>query len=95
MRKRVQASERTRKRIEDLISGVEGKSERSDLVKLATQLIIEEALEGEVQTELGREYYARGAVEAAGQRNGYRRGRLDTAEGRVEYAVPQVSPVMV
>jgi transposase-like protein len=90
VRKRVQASERTRKRIEDLISGVEGKSERSDLVKLATQLIIEEALEGEVQTELGREYYARGAVEAAGQRNGYRRGRLDTAEGRVEYAVPQV-----
>jgi transposase-like protein len=59
-------------------------------VKLATQLIIEEALEGEVQAELGREYYERGAVEAAGQRNGYRRGKLDSAEGRIEYAVPQV-----
>lgn len=89
MRKRLQASEQTRKRIEDLISGVNGKTERSDLVKLAAQLIIEEALEGEVQAELGREYYARGG-DSAGQRNGYRRGKLDTAEGRIEYAVPQV-----
>jgi transposase-like protein len=88
VRKRLQASEQTRKRIEDLISGVNGKTERSDLVKLAAQLIIEEALEGEVHAELGREYYARG--DSAGQRNGYRRGKLDTAEGRVEYAVPQV-----
>lgn len=55
MKKRVPASTTTRKRIEDLISGVEGKAERSDLVKLAAQLIIEEALEGEVQEQLGRE----------------------------------------
>ena len=89
MRKRLQASEQTRKRIEDLICGVNGKTERSDLVKLAAQLIIEEALESEVQGELGREYYARGG-ESAGQRNGYRGGKLDTAEGRIEYAVPQV-----
>jgi hypothetical protein len=76
VRKSVQASEQTRKRIEDLISGVKGKAERSELVKLAAQLIIEEALEGEVQAELSREYYARG--DSAGQRNGYRRGKLDT-----------------
>jgi len=88
VKKRVPASTTTRKRIEDLISGVEGKSERSDLVKLAAQLIIEEALEGEVQEQLGREYYARG--EAVGHRNGYRTGKLDTAEGRIDYAVPQV-----
>ena len=88
MKKRVLASTTTRKRIEDLISGVEGKAERSDLVKLAAQLIIEEALEGEVQEQLGREYYARG--EAVGHRNGYRPGKLDTAEGRIDYAVPQV-----
>ena len=89
MRKRVQASERTRKRIEDLISGINGKAERSELVKLAARLIVEEALEGEVDAELGREYYARGG-RSAGQRNGYRHGKLDTAEGRIEYAVPQV-----
>lgn len=88
MRKRLQASEQTRKRIEDLISGVNDKTERSDLVKLAARLIIEEALESEVQAELGREYYGRG--DSAGQRNGYRRGKLDSAEGRIEYAVPQV-----
>jgi transposase-like protein len=59
------------------------------LVKLAAQLIIEEALEGEVQGVLGREHYARGG-DVVGHRNGYRRGKLDTAEGRIEYAVPQV-----
>jgi len=37
---------------------VEAKTERSDLVKLTAQLIIEEAPEGEVQEQLGREYYA-------------------------------------
>jgi transposase-like protein len=42
-----------------------------------------------VQAELGREYYARGG-DSPGQRNGYRRGKLDTAEGRIEFAVPQV-----
>jgi len=46
---------------------------RSELVKLAAQLIIEEALEGEVEQGLGREYYARGSGDG-GQRNGYRRG---------------------
>jgi putative transposase len=88
VKKRVPASTTTRKRIEDLISGVEGKAERSDLVKLAAQLIIEEALEGEVQEQLGREYYERG--DSSGHRNGYRPGKLDTAEGRIDYAVPQV-----
>ena len=87
MKRRVPASEKTRKRIEDLLSGNE-QAERSDLVKLAAQLIIEEALEGEVEAELGRGYYGRG--ETSGHRNGYRRGKLDTAEGRIEYAVPQV-----
>jgi transposase-like protein len=89
VKRRVPASEGTRKRIEDLISGESGKTERSDLVKLAAQLIIEEALEGEVQGVLGREHYARGG-DVVGHRNGYRRGKLDTAEGRIEYAVPQV-----
>jgi hypothetical protein len=89
VKRRVPASEGTRKRIEDLISGESGKTERSDLVKLAAQLIIEDALEGEVQGVLGREHYARGG-DVVGHRNGYRRGKLDTAEGRIEYAVPQV-----
>lgn len=89
MKKRVPASEKTRKRIEALISGnADTALDGSELVKLAAELIIEEALEGEVEELLSREYYARGG--GSGHRNGYRRGKLDTAEGRVEYAVPQV-----
>jgi len=57
-------------------------------VKLAAQLIIEEALESAVEAQLGRGYYDRGGV--GGQRNGDRRGQLDTAEGRIEYAMAQV-----
>jgi putative transposase len=87
VKKRVPAT--TRKRIEELVSGRgEMTASRSALVKLAAQLIIEEALEGEVAEVLGRDYYAHG--EGDGQRNGYRRGKLDSSEGRIEYAVPQV-----
>ena len=89
MSKRVPASEATRKRIETLLSGQSGSVERSELVKLAAQLIVEETLEGEVADLVGRPYYGRGE-HAGGHRNGYRRGKLDTAEGRIEYAVPQV-----
>jgi putative transposase len=52
---------------------------------------VEEALEAEVAEALGREHYEHGAVPGADYRNGYRRGRLRTAEGAIEYGVPQVS----
>jgi transposase-like protein len=74
---------------------MEGKSEsegaNSALVSLAARLIIEEALESESRDALGRDYYARGAVPGAGYRNGYRRGRLKTAEGAIEYSAPQIA----
>ena len=54
---------------------------RGDLVHLALRLIVEEALEGEVSDVLGRERYERGEGEKAGHRNGYRPGRMKTAEG--------------
>jgi putative transposase len=47
-------------------------------------------LEGEVRDRLGRERYERTDGEPAGYRNGYRTGRMKTAEGMVEYAAPQV-----
>ena len=62
---------------------------RGDLVRLALRLIVEEALESEVADALGRERYARGEGEKAGYRNGYRTGKVKTAEGAVEYAVLQ------
>jgi putative transposase len=63
----------------------------SELVRLAARLILEEALEGEAEDALGRGYYMRGALPGAGYRNGYRTGRLKTAEGAVEYSAPQIA----
>src|SRR6266513_274309 len=89
---RIPASERTRERLTALMSGHGEESDlRSDLVRLAARLIIEEGLEGEATDALGREYYGRGAAPGVGYRNGHRTGRLKTAEGVVEYAAPQIS----
>jgi putative transposase len=89
---RIPGSERTREKLRALM---EGQSEaidgRSELVRLAARLIIEEALEGEARDALGRAYYARGARPGAGYRNGYRRGRVPSAEGAIEYSAPQIA----
>ena len=86
MTARVPASDRTRKKIAEVLSG---DFDKSDLLRNAVRLIVEEALEAEVTEALGRGYYEHG--EPAGYRNGNRLGRLKTAEGIVEYAVPQVT----
>ena len=92
MERRVPASERTREALRDLIEGrLVTEDARSELIRLATRLIAEEAMEAEQRDELGRDYYARGATPGQGYRNGYRRGKLKTAEGLIEYAVPQVA----
>ncbi|HER19523.1 MAG TPA: hypothetical protein ENO14_00585, partial [Chromatiales bacterium] len=90
--KRVPASERTSEQIEDLLAaGVSGEKDvRSELIRLGMKKILEEALEAEVEARLGRGYYGREGEER-GYRNGYRRSKLKSAEGAIEYAVPQVS----
>jgi putative transposase len=55
------------------------------------RLIVEEALEGEAGDTIGRDYYAHGALPGQGYRNGYRTGRLKTAEGLMKYAAPQIA----
>jgi transposase-like protein len=78
--------------LRDLIEGrLVSADARSELIRLATQLIAEEALEAEQRDALGREYYEHGAAPGRGYRNGTRKARLKTAEGIVEYAVPQVA----
>ncbi len=57
---------------------------RSDLVRLALRRIVEEAPEGEVADALGRERHTHGEGEKAGYRNGYRTGKVKTAEGAAE-----------
>lgn len=86
---RVPASEATRKRLQDMLAGKQG-VERSTLVREAVRLIVEEALEAEVSEAVGRGYYDRADAGERGHRNGYRVGRLDSAEGRIEFCVPQV-----
>jgi putative transposase len=88
---RLSAPERTREALRALMNGELGTAAgRSDLVRLALRLIVEEALEGEVADALGRERYERSEGEKAGYRNGYRTGKVKTAEGRVDYSAPQV-----
>jgi transposase-like protein len=83
---------RTRQSLSDLIEGrLSTPAGRSELMKLATRLIVEEALEGESRDAVGRDYYEHGAEAGQGYRNGVRSGRLKTAEGFVEYSAPQVA----
>lgn len=57
MQRRVRASTKRRKALEDLFSGRgDGASERRDLVQLAPRRIVEETREGEVDDQLGRGY---------------------------------------
>jgi hypothetical protein len=53
----------------------------SELLKLAAQRVIQEALEQEVTDYLGRERYARRNNGQVGWRNGYEPGRIRSAEG--------------
>ena len=63
----------------------------SALVETVTRLVVQELLEGEQGDFLGgRGRYQRRGEEQLGLRNGYERGRLRTAEGFVDVAVPQV-----
>ncbi len=92
MTKRVPGSERTREALNDLMDGrLRVDNAKSDLVKLATRLIIEEGLEAEVCDALGRDYYEHGVEAGQGYRNGVRAGHLKTAEGRIDYTAPQVA----
>ncbi len=99
MPKRVPASVQTDQSIRQLLSSGSSGDVRSELIRLGVRRIIEEALEREVGEFLGRGFYQRqaspvqreGGGETRGYRNGYRTCHLDSAEGVIPFAVPQVS----
>lgn len=62
---------------------------RGMLLRLGVQRMIQELLEAEQAEFIGADRYER-AGDRQGQRNGYERAHLDTAEGRIELATPQV-----
>jgi putative transposase len=89
---RIPASERTREKLKALMEGRSEATEgRSELVRLAARLIVEEGLEAEATDAVGRGYYEHGAAPGRGYRNGYRSGRLKSAEGPIAFSAPQVA----
>src|SRR5437870_4857798 len=89
---RVPPSVRTSQMIRQLLSGGTAEGDvTSQFTRLAIRKVYEEALEAEARDAVGREFYEHGAAEGEGYRNGYRTGKLKTAEGVVEFSAPQVS----
>ena len=92
MTKRIPGSMRTRESLLELVEGrLSAPDARTELVRLATRLIVEEALEAESRDALGRAYYEHGGSPGQGYRNGVRTGRLKTAEGTIAYSAPQIA----
>jgi transposase-like protein len=85
-------SEKISKRIRDLLEqGIWGNQDiSSELLRLAMSRVIQELLEQEQEDFLGRGRYVRSEQSGRGLRNGYEPGRIETAEGEVPVAVPQV-----
>ena len=90
---RVAPSVIAREQLHELLSGGadRGSNIVSALVETVTRLVVQELLEGEQADYLGgRGRYERRGAGQVGSRNGYAPGRVRTAEGAFEVAVPQV-----
>ena len=90
MERRIAPSTRIEEAIEEvLLSGIGDAERLAELGRLGAQLVLHRALEEEVAAFLGRARYER-APEARGSRNGTRPRRIQTAEGEITLAMPQV-----
>jgi putative transposase len=88
--RRIAPSARIEEAIERaLLDGPADPDRLSELGRLGAQLILQRAVEEEVVAFLGRARYER-APEARGSRNGHRPRRVQTAEGELVIAMPQV-----
>ena len=100
VRRTVPPSAEIEARIEHMLSVGVGENPReslSELAKLGARLIIQRAVEEEFDAWLGRARYERRALdqreersEESGMRNGFRRRRVQTAEGELQIEIPQV-----
>lgn len=91
MSQRIAPSERIHQEMNAFLREGMSSSEQpmSQFIRLAVQGMVQQVLEQEVTDYLGRERYERQA-EVTGYRNGYKPGRLRSAEGEVSFDVPQV-----
>ena len=97
MRRTVPPSAEIEERIDRLLAVGVGENPREslELARLGARLIIQRAVEDEFDAWLGRARYERRpeyqrGLRNSGLRNGFRPRRLQTAEGELEVAVPQV-----
>jgi putative transposase len=91
--RRVAPSVIAREQLHELLAGGVDRQANiiSALVETVTRLVVQELVEGEQADYLGgRARYERRGEGQPGSRNGYERGRLRTAEGFIDVAVPQV-----
>ena len=88
---RIAPSERIEQELQAFLGTGMYESEQplSTFMKLAIQKVVQQAIEQEVTDFLGRERYERQA-EPSGYRNGYKPGRIRSAEGEIALEVPQV-----
>jgi transposase-like protein len=88
--RRIAPSARIEEAIEEVLLGALDDPDRlTELGRLGAQLVLQRAVEEEVKAFLGRARYER-APDARGSRNGHRPKRIQTAEGELVIAMPQV-----
>lgn len=90
MDRRIAPSARIEEAIEQvLLDGIDSPERLSQLGRLGAALVLQRAAEDEVEAFLGRARYERTPA-AAGSRNGHRPRHVQTAEGEITIAMPQV-----
>lgn len=90
MQRRIAPSAKIEETIEQvLLAGLDDTDRVSELGRLGAQLVLQRAVDEEVTAFLGRARYER-APDARGSRNGHRPRRVQTAEGEISIAMPQV-----
>jgi transposase-like protein len=72
-----------------LLAGLAEPDRLTELGRLGARLVLQRAVEDELEAFLGRARYERTDT-AAGSRNGHRPRRIQTAEGEITIAMPQV-----
>lgn len=95
MERRIAPSTKIEEAIERmLLDGVDDPDRLTELGRLGAQLVLQRAVEEEVEAFLGRARYER-TPDARGSRNGHRPKRVQTAEGELVIAMPQVRDSLI
>ena len=95
MERRIAPSIKIEAAIEEvLLGGLDDADRLTELGRLGAQLVLQRAVEEEVAAFLGRARYERTPA-ATGSRNGHRPRRVQTAEGEISVAVPQVRDSLI